>query len=71
MAVVYRVTWPDQKIILGTISNIFQKVRTEKITRTALILIGPALEAKNYPDSALYDANQSHLLRKKKSTLIS
>ena len=71
VAVVYRVTWPDQKIILGTISNIFQKVRTEKITRTALILIGPALEARNYPDSTLYDANQSHLLREKKSTLIS
>ncbi|MDG1273925.1 MAG: precorrin-4 C(11)-methyltransferase [Alphaproteobacteria bacterium] len=66
VTVVYRVTWPDQKIIRGTLSNIFEKVRAEKLTRTALILIGPALEEENYPDSALYDANQSHLLRTKK-----
>ena len=61
--VIYRVTWPDQKIIRGTLSNIFEKVRSEKITRTALILIGPALEEEDYPDSALYDASRSHLLR--------
>ena len=48
-------------------SNIFEKVRLEKITRTALILIGPALEEENYPDSALYDASRSHLLRIKKT----
>ena len=67
VAVIYRVTWPDQKIIRGTLSNIFEKVRSEKITRTALILIGPALEEENYPDSALYDASRSHLLRIKKT----
>ena len=67
VVVIYRVTWPDQKIIRGTLSNIFEKVRSEKITRTALILIGPALEEEDYPDSALYDASRSHLLRIKKT----
>ena len=67
VAVIYRVTWPDQKIIRGTLSNIFEKVRLEKITRTALILIGPALAEEDYPDSALYDASRSHLLRIKKT----
>ena len=38
--VVYRVTWPDQEIISGTLSNIRVKVRSAKITRTALIMVG-------------------------------
>jgi len=64
VAVCYRVGWPDQKLIRGTLSDIREKVRAEKITRTALILVGPALaEAQDFPDSRLYDPAAPHVLR--------
>ena len=43
VVVVYRATWPDERIIKGTLSDIRQKVRKEKITRTALVLVGRVL----------------------------
>src|SRR5918994_3442192 len=39
-AVVYRATWEDEKIIIGTIGNIVEKVREAKITKTAIIIVG-------------------------------
>ena len=44
VAVVYRVTWPDQQVIRGTLADISAKVREAKITLQALILVGPALD---------------------------
>ncbi|MEL6914650.1 MAG: precorrin-4 C(11)-methyltransferase [Pseudomonadota bacterium] len=67
VAVVYRASWPDQLILRGTLSDIRRKVRAAKITRTALILVGPALgEVTDFKDSALYDPNETHILRVKK-----
>ena len=63
VAVVYRVTWPDEKIIRGTLADIGGKVRAEKITRTALLLVGPALATVDFRDSALYDSDHVHVLR--------
>ena len=64
VAVVYRVGWPDQMILRGTLSDIHAQVRAAKITRTALILVGRALgESGDFPDSALYDAAHPHVLR--------
>ncbi|KAA9007055.1 precorrin-4 C(11)-methyltransferase [Histidinibacterium aquaticum] len=69
VAVVYRVGWPDQMILRGTLSDIREAVRAAKITRTALILVGPALSNQNgFPDSALYDAAKPHVLRPRAST---
>ena len=66
MAVVYRVGWPDQLIIRGTLMTVREQVRAAKITRTALILVGPALgENHGFADSALYDAAKPHVLRPK------
>ncbi len=60
----YRISWPDEKIIRGTLADIRDKVRAARITRTALILVGPALgEDTAFPDSALYDPAKPHLLR--------
>ncbi|MEE2746151.1 MAG: precorrin-4 C(11)-methyltransferase [Pseudomonadota bacterium] len=61
--VVYRVTWPDQKILAGTLSNIYPKVRAEKITRTAIILVGHVLGHDNFVDSQLYNKDYHHILR--------
>lgn len=60
----YRVSWPDQLILRGTLSTIRKDVRKAKITRTALILVGPALaETQDFVDSALYDPSKPHVLR--------
>jgi precorrin-4/cobalt-precorrin-4 C11-methyltransferase len=61
--VAYRVGWPDQAFIRGTLSDIRNKVRAAKITRTALILVGHALAETKFRDSALYDASHVHVLR--------
>ena len=64
VAVAYRVGWPDEQIIRGTLSDIRAKVRAEKITRTALVLVGPALgRVEGFRNSALYNPAIPHLLR--------
>ena len=64
VVVAYRVGWPDEMMIRGTLSDIRMKVRKEKITRTALILVGPALgRVRDFKDSALYDPAKPHVLR--------
>lgn len=66
--VAYRVGWPDETFIFGTLGDIRKKVRAEKITRTALILVGKALGENEFRDSVLYDANHSHILRNQGKT---
>jgi precorrin-4/cobalt-precorrin-4 C11-methyltransferase len=69
VVVAYRVSWPDEKLIRGTLSDIHALVRAEKITRTALILVGPALgNLGDFRDSALYDAEIPHVLRPRVKT---
>jgi precorrin-4/cobalt-precorrin-4 C11-methyltransferase len=64
--VAYRASWPDELYLRGTLKDIREKVRAEKITRTALIMVGPALaEVKDFRDSALYDPATPHVLRPK------
>lgn len=63
VAVVYRVTWPDEQILRGTLADIRDKARAAKITRTALILVGRVLDSAEATDSRLYDASHVHLLR--------
>jgi precorrin-4/cobalt-precorrin-4 C11-methyltransferase len=63
VCVVYRASWPDEKVISGTLSDIREKVRSEKITRTALILVGHVLNDKTFSDSKLYHADHRHILR--------
>lgn len=67
--IAYRVGWPDQILIRGIIGDIRAKARDHKITRTALILVGPALrEVQDFRDSALYDPAMPHVLRPKVAT---
>ena len=63
VVVAVRVGWPDELLIRGTLADIREKVRAAKVTRTALILVGPALGAADFPDSALYDPAHPHILR--------
>ena len=63
VVVAVRVGWPDQQMIRGTLATIASAVRTAKVTRTALILVGRVLDSGDFADSRLYDAGHRHLLR--------
>lgn len=63
VVVAYRVGWPDQMLLRGTLSDIQDKVRAAKLTRTALVLVGRVFAENAFPDSALYDAARPHILR--------
>lgn len=67
VAVVYRASWPDEQVILGTLADIRAKVRAAKITRTALVLVGRVLDEATFSDSKLYDSTHRHILRPKRS----
>jgi precorrin-4/cobalt-precorrin-4 C11-methyltransferase len=53
VAVVWRASWPDQRVIRATLSTIETAV-AGSMERTALILIGPALAQEGFAESALY-----------------
>jgi precorrin-4/cobalt-precorrin-4 C11-methyltransferase len=63
VVVVYRASWPDQRIIRGTLATIRARMRGQGITRSALILVGRALAAEEFPDSRLYAPDHHHVLR--------
>jgi precorrin-4/cobalt-precorrin-4 C11-methyltransferase len=57
-AVVYRASWPDERIVRGNLGTLTAKVAEQgPVERTALILVGPALGARDFRESALYDAD--------------
>ncbi|MDW7668120.1 MAG: precorrin-4 C(11)-methyltransferase [Bacillota bacterium] len=65
VAVVQRASWPDEKIVLGTLNDIDKKVKKEGITKTAQILVGDFL-GNTYGKSKLYDKKFTHQYRKEK-----
>ncbi len=62
VAVVHRVSWPEEQIIRGRLKDILERMKGTGITRTALILVGDVL-AKNAGASLLYDKDFSHSYR--------
>ncbi|TAJ32625.1 MAG: precorrin-4 C(11)-methyltransferase [Reyranella sp.] len=56
VAVVYRATWPEERVIRGTLATIAAEVAKTPLERTALILVGKVLGARDFRNSALYDA---------------
>jgi precorrin-4/cobalt-precorrin-4 C11-methyltransferase len=62
-AVVYHASWPDEKIIHGMLQNIAAQASAASIGRTALIIVGRALE-RDIPASKLYDTSFTHGFRK-------
>jgi precorrin-4/cobalt-precorrin-4 C11-methyltransferase len=62
-AVVVQASTPAQLILRGTLADIAAKAAAERIERTALILVGPALAARDFRDSALYDADYRRRFR--------
>jgi precorrin-4/cobalt-precorrin-4 C11-methyltransferase len=62
-AVVVQASTPEQRILRGTLADIAATVAAARIERTALIMIGPALAAENFRDSALYDPDYRRRFR--------
>lgn len=54
-AIVYKATWPDEKVIRGTIGTLEQMAGQEGITKTALIIVGESVKQAGYNRSKLYD----------------
>ena len=62
-AICYKVSWPDEKIIMTTIKNLHNDMVSNSIAKTALILVGDFLGRK-YNNSKLYDASFTTEYRK-------
>jgi precorrin-4/cobalt-precorrin-4 C11-methyltransferase len=67
VAVVVRASWPDERILRGTLGSIRAQVAAEPIERTALILVGRALAAEGFRESALYDPDYRRRFRGERS----
>jgi len=63
VAVVARATWPDERIVRGTLADIAARMAAAPIARTALVLVGRALDAEGFRDSALYDPDYRRRFR--------
>ena len=63
VAVVYRASWPEERIVRATLGTIASEIAKTPIERTALILVGPVLGARTFRDSALYDAGYQRRFR--------
>jgi precorrin-4/cobalt-precorrin-4 C11-methyltransferase len=63
VVVAYRVSWPDQAFVIGTLADIRDRVKAAGFTRTALVLVGRVLRPTAFKDSRLYAADHAHLLR--------
>lgn len=62
VAVVYRASWPDEKIVRGELKDLVSLVEEAHITRQALIFVGNVLQS-DYEKSKLYDAAFTHGFR--------
>jgi precorrin-4/cobalt-precorrin-4 C11-methyltransferase len=65
VAVVQKASWPDEKILRGTLATIAATVAAACIDRTALIVVGRCLDSE-YDLSRLYSPDFGHMYREAK-----
>lgn len=63
VAVVFRASWPDERVLTGTLGDIAAQVAAAGLERTALILVGSALAAGDFRESALYSRSYDRRFR--------
>lgn len=63
VAIVWRASWPDERVLKGTLGSIVDLARAEKLERTAIILVGHGLAAASYRESALYSTGYDRRFR--------
>nr|WP_295464363.1 precorrin-4 C(11)-methyltransferase [Mesorhizobium sp.] len=63
VAIVVRVSWPEERIVRGTLATIEAEAAKDPIDRTALIFVGPGLAAEGFRESALYGTDYQRRFR--------
>lgn len=63
VAVVYRASWPEERMVQGMLSDIVGRLAGDPIERSALILVGQALGDSDFRDSALYETGYCRRFR--------
>jgi precorrin-4/cobalt-precorrin-4 C11-methyltransferase len=63
VAIVMRASWPDERVLRGTLSDIRQRLLSDPMERTALVFVGRALEASHFSESALYSPGYERRFR--------
>jgi precorrin-4/cobalt-precorrin-4 C11-methyltransferase len=63
VAVVMRASWPDERVLRGTLETIQALLSAEPMERTALVFVGRALEAADFDESALYSPDYQRRFR--------
>ena len=63
VAIVVRASWPDERVLRGTLADIATRLAAEPAERTALILVGPGLAAEDFRESALYSQDYRRRFR--------
>lgn len=56
VAVVFRASWPDERVLRATLATIEEKLAADPMERTAIIFVGTSLGAEDFTESSLYDA---------------
>jgi precorrin-4/cobalt-precorrin-4 C11-methyltransferase len=69
-AVVFRATWPDERVLTGTLATIAEQVTQAGLERTALILVGPALDPAEFRESALYSPDYDRRFRPTQASVL-
>ncbi len=64
VAILYRVSWPDEMILVTELQHLHREIRQHKLTRTTLILVGEAIGARKNR-SRLYDRTHAHIFRRR------
>lgn len=64
VAIVCRASWPDERILRGTLATIVDETQRAPVERTAIILVGPVLGSEDFRRSALYDADYQRRFRR-------
>ncbi|MGB6353323.1 MAG: precorrin-4 C(11)-methyltransferase [Steroidobacteraceae bacterium] len=63
VAIVMRATWPDERLLRGSLADIRGKLALEPMERTALVFVGPCLDPVDFRESALYSADYHRRFR--------
>jgi precorrin-4/cobalt-precorrin-4 C11-methyltransferase len=63
VAVVAHASWPNERVVSGTLGDIEEKLKADPIERTAIIFVGRGLGASGFRESALYDLTYQRRFR--------
>ena len=63
VVIVFHASWPDEKIVRGTLADIGARFAADPVERTAIIFVGKGLGAEDFRESSLYDPEYQRRFR--------